>query len=313
MRRWDGLLDQYIAKCETRGLATTTLKSRRSELERWGAWLKRRRPKPSLEDVGAEMAIDYLKSRSAFLGKAAICRVVTEMRGMSEYLVEAGFWTRNPMRWIRGPKLDWRRRIPKRVGREHLQKLFEAAAESQQEYRRYLWTAVLSIFYGTGIRRGELSRLKLCDWDREQGLLRVDGRKTGLEHRVPVPRSVWGCIEAYLPRRQNMLERCSCLEEDALFVNGLGGRLTGQAIGIGVHRLAHRAGVPLKTVHQFRHTCASDLLAEGIPLSDIQQILGHATISSTVRYLEVADPQRREAMKRHPINELLWAGERIGQ
>jgi site-specific recombinase XerD len=66
--------------------------------------------------------------------------------------------------------------------------------------------------------------------------------------------------------------------------------------------------VPHVTLHQFRHSCASDLLQNGVSLPEVQQMLGHAVIASTQRYTEVADPQRVEAMRWHPINEFLRAG-----
>jgi len=70
-------------------------------------------------------------------------------------------------------------------------------------------------------------------------------------------------------------------------------------------RIATRSGSPGVTLHQFRHTCASDLLERGTSLPEVQEILGHRTIQTTVRYLSIADPQRHEAVKRHPINEIL--------
>jgi integrase/recombinase XerD len=69
--------------------------------------------------------------------------------------------------------------------------------------------------------------------------------------------------------------------------------------------LARRCGAERVTLHQFRHSCASDLLESGVHLPQIQQMLGHQTIQTTVRYLHVADPQRHEAVKLHPINRML--------
>jgi site-specific recombinase XerD len=305
MRRWDGFLESYMRECEARDLSSETVVSRRREIERWGCWLKRRKPKVNLEEVGSELVIDYLKSRTQFVSKPTVCSVLSHLRGMSNHLMEVGVWRSNPLRWIRGPKLDWRQRLPKRVGAAHLGELYAEAARSRQEYGRYLWTTILSIFYGIGVRRGELSRLDVSHWDGDRLTMEIDGRKTGLVHRVPVSESVAACVEAYLPRRANLLAKQGRLDEVALFVNGAGVRLTGSAIGGGIHRLARRASVPLVSVHQFRHSCASDLMGAGIPLSDIQQILGHATIQSTMRYTEIAGPQRREAMVCHPINEML--------
>ena len=67
--------------------------------------------------------------------------------------------------------------------------------------------------------------------------------------------------------------------------------------------MARRAGVSIRSLHQFRHTCASDLLEAGVHLAQVQRILGHSVIATTVRYVHIADPQRREAMRLHPLND----------
>ncbi|MGE3805750.1 MAG: tyrosine-type recombinase/integrase [Gemmataceae bacterium] len=72
-----------------------------------------------------------------------------------------------------------------------------------------------------------------------------------------------------------------------------------------MHRIARRMKVELAGLHQFRHTCASDLLEAGVRLPEVQRVLGHETITTTVRYLHCSDPQRHEAVSRHPLNDWL--------
>jgi site-specific recombinase XerD len=227
---------------------------------------------------------------------------------MGEYLVREGIWSTNPLRWMRGPKLDPRARLPRRVHRGDLEKLWEAAAEIRGQYRRYLWVTVLGILYGTGLRRGELECLSIDDWNSGESTLRVFGTKTDAERVLPVTTGVRQCIEAYLPQRQNRLERVGHLEERGLLVSASGVRMTGPQIGMGIRRLAVRAGIPHVTPHQFRHTCASDLLESGVSLPLVKSMLGHTEIATTMRYLHVADPERRKAMQKHPINEMLAEG-----
>jgi integrase/recombinase XerD len=81
--------------------------------------------------------------------------------------------------------------------------------------------------------------------------------------------------------------------------------MSSQSLGLMVHRLAKRAAVPLVSLHQFRHTCASDLLENGVSLPEVQQMLGHATVVTTTRYLQIADPERARAIKKHPLNDYL--------
>ena len=227
------------------------------------------------------------------------------MRCMGEYLVQEGVWTKNPMRWIRGPRLDWRGRLPRRIGKEHLRKIWDATSQNRNAYQQQLSLAVMALLYGTGLRRGELERLDLEDWKREEGILQIDGRKTGQERNVPVSAGIWRCLEAYLPLRQNLLEARGISQEPALLLNRFGERMSAESLGLLIHRLARAADVPLVSVHQFRHTCASDLLESGVSLPEVQQLLGHATVVTTTRYLQIADPERARAMKRHPLNDYL--------
>jgi len=102
MRRWDGLVDQYIRTCEARGLAAATIQHRATELSRFGQWAKRRRPRPNLEEIDSDLLVRFIGERSAFRAKATVASVVTELRGMGEFLVSEGIWRKNAMRWIRG-------------------------------------------------------------------------------------------------------------------------------------------------------------------------------------------------------------------
>lgn len=313
MRRWDGLVDKYAANLRARGLCEETISARWRELTRFGAWAKARRPRPELEKVDADLIVRYIRARSSFRARATVASVVSTLRCMGEFLVEEAIWRSNPLRWLRGPKLDARRQIPRRLGRAELNAIWDAARARGQEHARYQAVCVLSILYGTGLRRGELERLSVGDWDREQGVLRVDGRKTGQQRHLPVGEAVWRCIEAYLPHRQNRLELAGRGHEQALLVNTLGERIKAVHVSLMVRRLAATAGVGRVTMHQFRHSCASDLLEAGVTLPEVQRILGHAAIESTMRYIAIADPERAAAIGRHPINQFLASGEGRGE
>lgn len=308
MKRWDGLVEKYVSLQQTRGLADSTIAHRRRELVCFGNWLKARRPKPALEDISADLIVAYVRSRSVFHSRSTVASVTSTLRLVGEFLVVEGAWRTNPLRWMRGPKMDPRRQLPRRIGREQQQALWTAAQARRQEHARYQAVCVLAILYGTGLRRGELERLDLDDWDREASILKIDGRKTGTQRHVPVGEGVWRCIEAYLPHRHNRLEACGQLEERALLVNTLGARLNSAGLGQLIARLSKDAGLQATvTLHQFRHSCASDLLEAGVTIPEVQRVLGHASIQSTVRYTAVADPQRALAMSLHPVNHFLAA------
>jgi integrase/recombinase XerD len=307
MRRWDGLVDGYVQECATRGLAEVTVAVRRRELDRCGTWLKHRRPKVNLELMDSDLLVRYLRTRSAFRSKSTMAGAVSIVRGMGEYLVRQGVWTKNPMRWIRGPKMDPRMCLPRRIGKADMNRLWEEAEKRKPKSIRTVTLCVLAILYGTGLRRGELHRLNVADWDRDNGVLKVDGQKTGHERNLPVGPGLWRCVEAYLPVRQLRLEAAKRYEEPAFLIDRFGRRMSADAVSRAVAVCAKAARIPFVSIHQFRHSCASDLLESGVKLPDVKTMLGHAVIETTMRYLHVSSGERTQAIKKHPINEFLRA------
>jgi site-specific recombinase XerD len=294
-------MEEYRA----RGLSEGTMSQTESRLDRWGRWLKKRRPRVTIERIDAETITRYMTACSSFRSKATVYGMLSTMRGFGDYLVRQGLWKINPLRWMKGPKVTPYSRLPKRIDQAHMEELWRAAASRGGDYSSHLWVTILALLYGTGLRRGELTRLNVDAFDRKEGTLRIDGRKTGQERCVPLPEMVLRCLEAYLPLRHNQLEQVRLIQETALLVSRYGQRLNGSAISNGVHDIATIAQVPIHSLHQFRHSCASDLLETGVHLAEVQRILGHALISTTVRYVHIADPQRRAAIALHPINEWL--------
>lgn len=303
MKRWDRLADGFMEVYSARGLAPGTVDSMRREWDKWGCWLKAKRPRPKLEGVSHELITQYISHRGKFRAKSTLYSMMSRMRQIGDFLVETGIWRDNPLKWMQGPRLDRRHRLPRRIDRSALEKIWESAAASRYHFHRYLWVAILGVCYGTGIRREELILLDLSGWDAASGTLLIVGKKTGQERRVPLPPLGQQCLEAYLPRRQNILAARNVSDQSGLFINERGGRLSKSAVSHGMSRIARRAGVEV-TLHQFRHTCASELLANGARLPHVQQLLGHKWIGTTMRYYHVADIELRRAMEKHPICHL---------
>jgi site-specific recombinase XerC len=138
-------------------------------------------------------------------------------------------------RGVKGPKVTPYSRLPKRIDHAYMEAMWREAANRHGEYTSHLWVTVLAMLCGTGLRRGELERLNLDAFDRTEGTLRIDGRKTGHERCVPLPEMVLRCLEAYLPLRHNQLEEAGFCGECALLVSRSGKRLTGGAISNGIH------------------------------------------------------------------------------
>jgi site-specific recombinase XerD len=305
MRRWDRLVDSYLEEYRARGVSQESVMYTQARLDRWGRWLKGRRPRIAIEQIDAEGITRYIANSSTFRAKATVYATLSTMRGFGDYLVRHGLWKINPLRWMKGPKVTPYSRLPKRIDHAHMEAMWREAANRRGAYSSHLWVTALAMLYGTGLRRGELERLNVDAFDRTAGTLRIDGRKTGHERCVPLPEMVLRCLEAYLPLRHNQLEAAGFCSECALLVSRTGKRLSGAAISNGIHAIARRAQVPIHSLHQFRHSCASDLLEAGVHLADVQRILGHCGIATTVRYVHIADPQRRAAMTLHPLNDWL--------
>jgi len=303
MKRWDALAERFMDVYAARGLADGTVRAMRREWDAWGCWLKARRPRPKLEDVSHELITTYISQRGQFRSKATLYGMISRLRQIGSFLVEKGIWRDNPLLWMKGPRLDRRHRLPRRIDNSVLGQIWESAATSRYQFRRYLWVTILGVVYGTGIRRGELVLLDLTDWNAESGTLLITGTKTGQQRRVPLPPLGQQCLEAYLPRRQNVLTANDVYEQNALFINGQGGRLSKEAVSRGISGIARRAGVRV-TLHQFRHTCASQLLANGVRIPHIQKLLGHKSIGTTMRYSHITDVELRRAMEKHPICHL---------
>ena len=303
MRRWEKLLDSYMEEYRARGIGRESIAATGSRLQRWGWWLRKRRPRVAIEQIGVELISKYVASRSSFRSKATVYGTLSTMRGFGDFLVRQGLWKINPLRWMKGPKVSPYSRTPKRIDHAHMEAMWREAAKRRGDYSAHLWVTVLALLYGTGLRRGELERLDVDAFDRAGGTLRIDGRKTGRERCLPLPEIVLQCLDVYLPLRHNQLEEAGLVGERALLISRNGRRLSGFAISNGVHAISRSAEVPLRSLHQFRHSCASDLLEAGVHLAEVQHILGHCGVSTTVRYVHIADPQRRAAIELHPIND----------
>ena len=305
MRRWDRLLDIYMEEYRARGVSEATVGHTESRLLRWGRWLKKRRPRVSIEQIGVDLITSYIACGGSFRSKSTVYGTLSTMRGFGDFLVRQGLWKLNPLRWMKGPKVSPYSHLPKRIDRSHMEAMWLEATRRRGDYSAHLWVTILALLYGTGLRRGELARLDIDAYDRTEGTLRIDGRKTGHERCLPLPEMVLRCLEAYLPLRHNQLEQIGLIDEGALLISRNGKRLSSFAISNGVHTISRSAQVPMHSLHQFRHTCASDLLEAGVHLADVQRILGHCVIATTVRYVHIADPQRRAAIELHPINQWL--------
>lgn len=160
--------------------------------------------------------------------------------------------------------------------------------------------AIIEMMYGSGLRVSELCDIRLSRLSLDEGLVIIEGK--GAKQRiVPVSDTAVGCIEAYLPQRS--LQEIRYGDDDILFLNRRGGRMTRVMVFYIIKQLADEAGIRKRvSPHTLRHSFATHLLEGGANLRAIQQMLGHETIATTEIYLHLDTSMlRRELLEHHPL------------
>ena len=215
------------------------------------------------------------------LSAVTIRRKLAAVRGLFRYLLREGVVPLNVARLVRTPKAP--QKLPEVMTAEQVNTLLNDVASGKLE-RPFPARdrAIFELLYGCGIRVSELAGLNLEDIDRGEGWLRVRG-KGKKERQVPLPGQAGRALECYLR------ERAVVRDEGAVFLNHHHARLTTRGIS-GIVKLyaTYLANDPSVHPHSFRHAYATHLLADGADLRAIQELLGHARLSTTQKYTQVS-------------------------
>ena len=238
--------------------------------------------------------MDDLNERS--YASSTKARKVAAMRSLFRFLKEERMIATNPTDELRSPRVG--RPLPKALRPEEVDRLLTGAAGDSQPdgLRDY---AMLELMYACGLRVSELVGLDLGDVDLDSGTVRCFG-KGAKERVVPLHDTAVSAIERYLVsgRPELALPRGG----DALFLNRKGQRLTRQGFWLRLRRCATAAGIESRiTPHMLRHSFATHLLHGGASLRHVQELLGHASISTTQIYTHLTSEHvRREYDSAHP-------------
>jgi integrase/recombinase XerC len=229
--------------------------------------------------------------------KSSIARKISTLRSFYRYLVREEIVSANPAKSVSAPKLE--RPLPRALSVDETFRLVESpdASLPKREDRdsRARDRAILELLYSSGLRVSELVGLDLDQIDLELGITRVMG-KGRKERIVPVGSKAIEALRAYLEERQ------AGPGEKALFVNWQGGRLTARSVGRLIKRYTRSSGIFQKvSPHSLRHTFATHLLDGGADIREIQEMLGHASLSTTQRYTHLTMGKLMEVYdKAHP-------------
>jgi integrase/recombinase XerC len=223
-----------------------------------------------------------------------IRRKLAAVRGLFKFLLREGVITVNRARLVRTPKAP--QKLPDVMTPEQVNNLIDGVALNRAERPHPARDrAIFELLYGCGVRVSELAGLNIEDLDRAERWLRVRG-KGRKERQVPLPGKAAESLERYLD------ERPVVRDEPAVFLNHRGRRLTPRGISLIVKFYAtYNNSDPSIHPHSFRHAYATHLLADGADLRAIQELLGHARLSTTQKYTHVSLTSLMEVYdKAHP-------------
>ena len=256
----------------------------------------------SLDDVTADDVVAFVRGlKHDGLAPASVTRTLVSVRGLHRFLVAEGHRLDDPATDVEIPSLP--RGLPKALSATQVGSLMDAVVGDDPPARRD--RAVLELLYGTGCRISEAGSLSLPDVDLHDGLVRLTG-KGAKERIVPLGRCAAEALERWLaPAGRGALEPASWArrgDAEAVFLNQRGGRLSRQGLWLIVRRHGDAAGIgSLLTPHVLRHSCATHMLDGGADIRIVQEMLGHASVSTTQIYTRVST-ERLKAVYRsaHP-------------
>jgi integrase/recombinase XerD len=282
-----------------RGLAANTLSSYRRDLRRYLAHLAAR-------DVGAPDQVTEADVSSFLvllregddehppLAANSAARAVVAVRGFHRFLLREGTTASDPARGVRPPPPP--KRLPKAISVEDVAALL-AAAGADETPRALRDRALLELLYGSGARISEAVGLDVDDVDTHSRSVLLRG-KGGKQRLVPIGRPAIGALDVYLVRGRPDLARRG-KGTPAIFLNARGGRLSRQSAWQVLQDAAERAGITAAvSPHTMRHSFATHLLEGGADVRVVQELLGHASVTTTQIYTLVTVNALRE----------VWAG-----
>ena len=280
-----------------KGRSANTLAAYRRDLAAWAGHSSAPISGRSPDDVLA-----FNRSLQAKgLAPASVNRAMAAVRGLHRFLLAEGLMQVDPTADVEAGKLP--RGLPKALTEDEVSRLLDAVTGETPADRRD--RAILEVLYGTGMRISEMVALSLEDLDLDGALMRVTG-KGDKQRLVPVGRLAAAAVDDWLAPggRSSMAPETWARRSDqnAVFLNQRGGRLSRQGIWGVVRKHGLTAGIADRlTPHVLRHSCATHMLDHGADIRTVQELLGHASVTTTQLYTKVStDLMVRAYAAAHP-------------
>lgn len=290
------LLDEFIYHLAVeRGLAKNTIASYRADLTGYILYC-RNHGINELYEAGRDTVMSYLfQLQLDGRSPATISRRLAAVRTFYRYVIREGFLQEDPSAELESPKLA--QKLPRVLSIEEVDHLLGQPLISKPSGLRD--KAMLEVLYATGIRVSELVSLDLMNIHLDSGFIRCFG-KGSKERIVPLGDVAARFIKEYLERGRSILKKSG--DTPALFLNQHGRRLTRQGFWKIIKKYALKANIKTAiTPHTLRHSFATHLLENGADIRSVQEMLGHADISTTQIYTHLTKSKIREIYDRsHP-------------
>ena len=294
----------YVTFLETeRNLSENTRKSYVKDLKQLQNFLVKKKGGKEAPVLISE--IDELDVRSFVVSlyrshaPSSIARKVSSIKGFFAFLKQRKLLPASPTRGVSAPKIP--KKLPNFLSVDEIFHLLDDG-EGEESPLMLRDRAILELIYSSGLRVSEVVSLDVRQVDASVQLIRVVG-KGGKERIVPVGGKAVAAIRAYLKRRDELARKRKGKEPtQALFLNRFGGRLTARSVERMVKTYALKRGMVRRiNPHALRHSFATHLLGAGADLRSIQEMLGHASLSTTQKYTHISmDQLMRVYDKTHP-------------
>jgi integrase/recombinase XerC len=233
-----------------------------------------------ISKVDANVVRQYLASMVKGKSPSSMARKLASLRTFFNYCLRQELVSGNPAKEVATPKVP--KKIPKFLTVDEVFALLDSPENTEALGSRD--KAIMELLYGSGVRVGELVLLDIEDIDLLEGTVKVMG-KGRKERIVPIGGKATAALDSYLKLRNALAQN---LNDQALFINRRGGRLTARSVERMLNKYIGRCGLQKKvTPHILRHTFATHLLGSGADMRGIQELLGHASLSTTQKYTHV--------------------------
>ncbi|MFY7666673.1 site-specific tyrosine recombinase XerD [Flavobacterium sp.] len=283
MVNWASYIKSYTDYLRIeRGLSANTLVNYRFDLEKLTRYLEHNNMNISPVAIEAADLEAFLYHMAPQINARSQARLISALKNFFNFLVFEEYRKDSPMQLIEAPKLG--RKLPETLSLTDVNNLVNAIDRSTAEGQRNV--AILETLYGCGLRVSEAVTLRLSDLFPQEGFIRVVG-KGDKQRYIPLADATYKFIRIYIETIRKQMNPTKG-DEDILFLNRRGKRLTRAMIFTIIRQAADRAGIKkVISPHTLRHSFATHLLENGADLRAIQLMLGHESITTTEIYVHV--------------------------